>query len=156
MLGQTPLSAQAGFAIADLSVRAPRFVGWNMDRPRFSGSVESVRGGGWCRNRHRPGRAGACPLVAARGEAVDRSTFETRLRMAAQQAVQFARQFVREALPDDIAFLVYPNQSCDENPRVGDEEVFPGDSLAEGGHHGLAVDEVVSFLWRGGKVPEYG
>ena len=87
---------------------------------------------------------------------MDRSTFEARLRTAAQQAVQFARQYVREVLPDDVAFLVYPNQSCDENPRVGDEEVFPDESLPEGGHHGpWQVDEVVSFLWRGGKVPEW-
>jgi hypothetical protein len=66
---------------------------------------------------------------------VDRSTFETRLRTAAQQAVQFARQHVREVLLDEVTFLVYPNQSCDENPRVGDEAVFPDESLPEGQHH---------------------
>ena len=76
-----------------------------------------------------------------------RGTFEARLRTAAGQAVQFARQFVREVLPDDVAFLVYPNQPCDENPRVGDEEVFPDESLPEGGYHGpWQVDEVVSFV----------
>jgi hypothetical protein len=87
---------------------------------------------------------------------VDRGTFETRLREAAQQAVQFARQYVREVLPDEMVFLVYPNQSCDENPRVGDEVVFPDESLPEGQHHGpWAAGDVVSFLWRDGKVPEW-
>jgi hypothetical protein len=87
---------------------------------------------------------------------VDRSTFETRLRTAAQQAVRFARQFVRDVLPDDMLFLVYPNQSCDDNPRVGDEVVFPDESLPEGQHHGpWQVDEVLNFLWRNGKVPEW-
>ena len=56
---------------------------------------------------------------------MDRSTFETRLRTAAQQAVQFARQFVREVLPDDVVFLVYPNQSCDDNARVGIDADHP-------------------------------
>jgi hypothetical protein len=87
---------------------------------------------------------------------VDRSTFETRLWMASQQAVQFARQYVCEVLPDDVVFLVYPNQSCDDNPRVGDEAVFPDESLPEGRYHGpWQVDEVLSFLWRDGKVPEW-
>jgi len=87
---------------------------------------------------------------------VDRSTFEVRLRAAAQQAVQLARQYVREALPDEVVFLVYPNQSCDENPRVGDEVVFPDESLPEGRHHGpWQADEALNFLWRGGKVPEW-
>jgi hypothetical protein len=87
---------------------------------------------------------------------MDRSTFETRLRTAAQQAVQFARQYVREQLRDYVAFLVYPNQSCDEHPREGDEAVFPEESLPKGRHHGpWQVNEVVSFLWRDGKVPEW-
>ncbi len=87
---------------------------------------------------------------------VDRRTFETRLRTAAQQAVEFARQHVREALPDEVVFRVYPNQSCDENPRVGDEAVFPDDSLSDGESHGpWSAGQVVDFLWRNGKVPEW-
>ena len=82
--------------------------------------------------------------------------FETRLRTAAQQAVLFARELVRQSLPDEIAFLVYPNQSCDDNPRVGDEEVFSEESLPEGEYHGpLSLEEAVAFLWRSGKVPEW-
>jgi hypothetical protein len=87
---------------------------------------------------------------------VDRGTFETRLRAAAEQAVQFARRYVRQALPDEVAFLVYPNQSYDGNPRVGEEVVFPDQSLPQGRHHGpWTAEEVVAFLWRDGKVPEW-
>ncbi len=87
---------------------------------------------------------------------MDRSTFMTRLGKAAQHAVQFARRFVREALPDDVVFRVYPNRSYDGNPRVGDEVVFPDESLPEGRCHGpWRIDEVLNFLWRDGKVPEW-
>lgn len=51
---------------------------------------------------------------------------------------------------------MYPNQSCDDNLRVGDEIVFPNESLPDGEFHGPWFDdEVVAFLWREGKVPEW-
>jgi len=94
--------------------------------------------------------------MATRGDAMDRGTFEARLRTASQQAVDFARQHVRQALPDEVAFLVYPNQSYDGNPRVGDEVVFPGDSLPDGHCHGpWSAGETVTFLWRDGRIPEW-
>src|SRR5262245_42194894 len=55
---------------------------------------------------------------------------------AAQRAVGFAREHVQQHLPDEVAFLVFPNQSFDENARIGDEVVFPDDSLPEGQDHG--------------------
>src|SRR5687767_7538830 len=87
---------------------------------------------------------------------MDRGTFEERLRVAAQRAVVFARQYVRQSLPDEVAFQLLPNRSYDGNPLVGDEEVFPADSLPEGQSHGpWSVAEAVGFLWRSGKVPEW-
>lgn len=87
---------------------------------------------------------------------MDRNTFDERLRTAASLAVAFAREHVRQLLPEVLAFLVYPNQSCDDNPRVGDEVIFPNESLPEGEYHGpWQVEEVVGFLWRNGKVPEW-
>ena len=87
---------------------------------------------------------------------MDRIEFEARLRVAARHAVQFARLLVEEALPDDVVFLVYPNQSYDGQPRVEDEVVFPDESLPEGEYHGpWPVAEVVGFLWRDGRVPEW-
>ncbi len=87
---------------------------------------------------------------------MDRDTFEDRLRTAAQRAVEFARQHVQQPLPDDVALLVYPNQSCDDHPRVGDEVTFPDESLPEGHYHGpWSVEQAVGFLWRDGKVPEW-
>jgi hypothetical protein len=87
---------------------------------------------------------------------MDRDAFEERLRVAAQRAVVFARQYVRQSLPDEVGFLLLPNRSYDGNPRVGDEEVFPADSLPEGQSHGpWSVTEAAGFLWRSGKVPEW-
>jgi hypothetical protein len=87
---------------------------------------------------------------------VDRATFEERLRVASRHVLLFAREFVRQSLPDEVVFRVYPNQSCDDNPRVGDEVVFPEDSLPEGQFHGLWSEaETIAFLWRTEKVPEW-
>jgi hypothetical protein len=87
---------------------------------------------------------------------VDRCTFEERLREAGRRVVLFAREHVLQQLPDDIAFRVYPNQSFDGNPRVGDEVVFPDESLAAGEFLGpWSADEVVEYLWPASKVPEW-
>ena len=87
---------------------------------------------------------------------MDCNSFEMRLRIASQRAIVFAREFVRQRLPDDAAFLVYPNQSCDENTLVGDEIVYPDESLPDGQYHGpWSFEEAVAFLWRSGKVPEW-
>ena len=37
-----PLFNQAGFAVADLSGRYSRYAGWNLNKPRFSGSVLKI------------------------------------------------------------------------------------------------------------------
>jgi hypothetical protein len=87
---------------------------------------------------------------------MDCGTFQERLCEAACRAVEFARRFVREELPDGVAFLVYPNQSYDDNPLVGDEAVFPEDSLPDEGCHGpWSVKQAADFLCRGGRVPEW-
>jgi len=87
---------------------------------------------------------------------VERSTFEARLRAAAQLSVQFARVLIQKVLPEGVVFVVYPNQSYDGHPRVGDEVVFPGESLPDGQYHGpWSAADVVDFLWRGGRVPEW-
>jgi hypothetical protein len=53
-------------------------------------------------------------------------------------------------------FRVYPNQSYDGHPRVGDEVVYPDDSLPTDAFHGpWSVEDAVQFLWRNGKVPEW-
>jgi hypothetical protein len=87
---------------------------------------------------------------------VDRATFELRLLEATRRVVRFAREFVRQRLPDDVAYRVYPNQSFDGNPRIGDEIVFPDETLPEGQYLGSwSADEVVVSLWRDGRVPEW-
>jgi hypothetical protein len=90
------------------------------------------------------------------GGVVDCGTFEDRLREVGRRVILFARELVLQQFPDDMAFRVYPNQSFDGNPRVGDEVVFPDESLPEGKFLGpWSVEEVVKYLWRAGKVPEW-
>lgn len=87
---------------------------------------------------------------------MERGTFEERLLEAAWHVVRFAREHVRQPLPDEVAFRVYPNQSFDGNPRVGDEVVFPDESVPDGEFLGpWSAGEVVGHLWRGGRVPEW-
>jgi hypothetical protein len=86
---------------------------------------------------------------------VDRETFKMRLLTTSAKAVDLARQCVWQTLPDEAAFLVYPNKSYDLNPRVGDEVVFPGDSLFGKYHGPWSADESIDFLWRSDKVPEW-
>jgi len=86
-------------------------------------------------------------------DVLDLMTFETRLHTAAQRAVRFAREYVRQTLPDQVAFLIYPNQSHDGNPRVGDEVIFPEEGEQRRGP--WSAEQVVAFLWRDGKVPEW-
>jgi hypothetical protein len=76
--------------------------------------------------------------------------------MAARAAVEFARTMVRQELQDVTSFIVYPNQSCDGNPLLGDEVVYPQDSLPDGyGQGPWSAADVVGYLWRAGKVPEW-
>jgi hypothetical protein len=95
---------------------------------------------------------GSAPVVPG----MPRNVFEERLRAAGAGAVRFAREYVRQRLPEEVAFRVLPNQSYDGNPRRDDEEVFPDDSLPDGSYHGpWSAEQVVEFLWRAGKVPEW-
>jgi hypothetical protein len=87
---------------------------------------------------------------------MDRRTFESRLTESTNLAVEFARDFVFNLLPSHYRYLLFPNQSYDGNPLVEDEIIFPEESLPQDKYLGpLTGDEVVSYLWRNGKVPEW-
>lgn len=87
---------------------------------------------------------------------MDRGTFKERLREVGGHVVRIAREHVLQQLSDNFAFRVYPNQSFDGHPRVGDEHVFPDEILSQGDYLGpWSVEEVVAYLWRDGKVPEW-
>lgn len=78
------------------------------------------------------------------------------LEKCSRLCVEMARSFVTDDLPEAITFQLLPNQSFDEHPLEGDQQLFPGDSLAGPDDH-LALDfeGAVGFLWRDGKVPEW-
>jgi hypothetical protein len=87
---------------------------------------------------------------------MERITFDARFRAAAAHVIAFAREHVQQSLPDVAVFRVYPNQSFDGEPRVGDEEVFPEESLPNGRYLGpWPTEKALDYLWRAGKVPEW-
>jgi hypothetical protein len=83
---------------------------------------------------------------------MDRTTFEERLRLATRHAVQFAREFVIQSLPDEVMYLVFPNQSYDGNPLKDDEVIFPDESLPLRQYLGPWTHlAVIDYLWRSRK-----
>ena len=87
---------------------------------------------------------------------MDRNSFRESLAGASENAISWARQHVINALPSDYLYLLFPNQSFDENPLVGDEEIFPAESLPDRKYLGpLNLEQVVDYLWRNEKVPEW-
>lgn len=81
--------------------------------------------------------------------------FEELLDRASKQAVQFAQEYLSNPLPDPMRFYLIPNASFNGNPLVGDEEVFPEDTLPTKQFHVFYANEAARFLWRHGKVPEW-
>jgi hypothetical protein len=87
---------------------------------------------------------------------MNREIFQENLLRAADSAVSFARKYALNELPDQVVFLVHPNQSCDENPRRGDEETYPEDTQKDDQPLTFTTTEaVVGYLWRNEKAPEW-
>jgi len=75
---------------------------------------------------------------------------------AADSAVDFARKYVLNELPNQRKFLVHPNQSFDGNPLCEDEETYPGETQSEDEPIIFTtVEAAVDYLWRNKKVPEW-
>lgn len=62
---------------------------------------------------------------------MDRDLLVDRLRLATTRAVEYARRFVWNELPDEYLYLVFRGQAP------------------------LELEDVVAFLWREGKIPEW-
>lgn len=86
---------------------------------------------------------------------MEKSQFEENLNKATEFVLKFSQEFLIGKLPLSYTYLIFPNQSYDGNPLVGDEELFPKDSLLKNNPVGYLKDEVINFLWRKGKVPEW-
>lgn len=86
---------------------------------------------------------------------MDKPRFAQHLDGAAKQSIDFARRWVKNNLDGEVNYLVVPNQSFDEELKEG-ELIFPSDSLPEGARHGpWSAEQVVEYLWRDGRVPEW-
>ncbi len=87
---------------------------------------------------------------------MDKEIFEQRLEQAAEETIVFTRSLVTEVLPNERIYKVFPNKHGEMKQLRGDAEVFPQDSLPRGQFIGpLDATEVVAYLWRNGKVPEW-
>jgi hypothetical protein len=90
---------------------------------------------------------------------MDKKIFHQNFAKAIEVVLPFSRQFVTNLLPSDCLSLLYPNMSYDGNPLIGDEQTFPEDSFGlteEKPYIGpLTESDVVEFLWRNGRIPEW-
>jgi len=87
---------------------------------------------------------------------MDLNVFQSRLATASQKAISWAREHVINPLPSAHLYLLFPNQSYDGNPLEHDEQIFPEESLAGGRFLGpLNAEQLVEYLWRDHKVPEW-
>jgi len=88
--------------------------------------------------------------------ACEHETFVKHFRAAATAALDFARKFISEPLPDAMCFRVRLNCSHDANLHL-DERVYPEDGTYERAHElrHCTEAEVVAVLWRVGAVPEW-
>lgn len=87
---------------------------------------------------------------------VDRHVFAEQLERATRRAVDFARRFVEEALPDPVIYRVQLNSSYDGHAVAG-ERLYPEDSSDERTYatKALTAAQVVELLWRDHHVPEW-
>ena len=87
---------------------------------------------------------------------MNKDIFQGNLIKATERVMPFSREYVTNPLPDSCRYLVFPNQSYDGNPLVADEQVFPDESLPQGEYLGpFQFHDVIEYLWRDGKVPEW-
>lgn len=87
---------------------------------------------------------------------MDRATFTRRLEAASNAAVECAREYLTEPLPDAIRYRVRLNQSYDANAEPG-VRLYPADSGIERAlvlRH-CDAETVVETLWREGAVPAW-
>lgn len=87
---------------------------------------------------------------------MEKDLFAERLRLASERCLVFTRTFVSDTLPEEGIYRVFPNKHGEGKVTTGDAEVFPQDSLPRGQFFGpWDAAEVVGFLWRNGKAPEW-
>ena len=87
---------------------------------------------------------------------MNRPRFEELLLKASRTVVAFTREFVWNPIPDAVQYRVYPNMSYDKHPDGRILTDYPEDSkLARESLVFSDPSQVVDFLWREGRVPEW-
>lgn len=83
---------------------------------------------------------------------MDHALFQKQLHQASKSAIDFAKQFVLNPLPDRCRYLVLLNQSYDHHAKPNDL-LFPEDDGVV--HKYLKGIEVVDLLCREDSVPQW-
>ncbi|MDQ3132047.1 MAG: hypothetical protein M3Q99_14965 [Acidobacteriota bacterium] len=87
---------------------------------------------------------------------MEKDKFRSNFNLAIQTLVPFARSYLIDSLPLELRYLMFFNQSFDGNELVGDENLFPEDSLPKNRVQEFENQEqVINCLWRNGKIPEW-
>jgi len=88
---------------------------------------------------------------------MEKSQFAERFADASRAAIEFARRFVEETLPDVIRYHVTLNSSYDGNPLHPGEATYPDDTSKYPPDHlaRMELTPLISLLWRDGAVPEW-
>lgn len=87
---------------------------------------------------------------------MEKDIFRENLLKATNFVAPFSQEFLINPLPSNCRYVIFSNQSYDENPLEGDEQLFPEDSLLLPPYIGpFDEKQVVEFLWRNGKIPEW-
>ena len=88
--------------------------------------------------------------------AMDKDIFRQNLIKATDEILPFSQEHVTNPLPLNCHYLIFPNQSYDKNPLQGDEQIFPDEKLSNGKYLGsFDAEQVIEYLWRNGKIPEW-
>jgi hypothetical protein len=85
---------------------------------------------------------------------VSKGSFQRNLTAAVIHAIEFARQLVTDDLPDRIKYVLRLGSSYDSSALEEGEQTYPED-YSKPIRYFEKSEDVVNFLWRNGKVPEW-
>ncbi len=85
---------------------------------------------------------------------ISREGFERNFTTAVENAVDFAKNYISNELPNSVTYLVLLNRSYDEG-KLSDTEFLIYKNAETCNYILTTVSEVMDILWVDGKVPEW-
>ena len=75
---------------------------------------------------------------------------------AIEVLIPFTQKYLVDDLPENLSYLIFLNQSYDKNELIEDEKLFPEESYSENRIKEFKNKlDVINFLWRDKKIPEW-